>query len=338
MAQVPIFEKKNVVVTGGAGFIGSHLCEELLKQNKVICIDNLSNAPLSNIEHLLKDPNFEFLKIDVNQPFDLENFPELEKFKVKFQGVQEVYHLACPTSGKNFEQYKMQTLLANSFSMKYTLDLAVKNKAKYLFASSAVVYGPRKSDGTSMTEDYAGVVNHLSQRGCYDEGKRFAETMAETYRQIYGLEVKIARIFRTYGPRLKLYDGQMISDFIVNALNGEDLVIYGDETFSTPLLYVSDLVDGLTKLMASEPELQVVNFGSDRVYRVYDMAEQIIKMTNSKSRIVFNPPLLFITPLGVPDISRAKNELGWFPLVSLEQGLEKTISYTVAQQKKVTLR
>ncbi len=335
MPLTPIFEKKNVIVTGGAGFIGSHLCESLVKKNKVICIDDFSNSTPSNVEYLLKDPDFEFIKLNINEPFNLETFPELDRFKIKFQGVQEIYHLACPISAKDFDKNKIETLAANSVGTKNVLDAAVKYKAKVLFASSSVVYGPRRGDDLYFHESDIGEVNQLSERGCYDEGKRFAETMVATYGQVHKLDTKIARIFRTYGPRLKLFDGQMISDFVVDAIHDNDLVIYGDEDFSTSLIYVSDVVDGLIKLMAASPELGVVNLGDDQKYRVYDVAKKIIEMTGSKSKIRFEKPMAFITPLGLPDIRKAKDQLGWMPLVSLENGLKKMIDYTLAYERKV---
>lgn len=335
MPKTPIFGKKNVLVTGGAGFVGSHLCEALLKTSKVICLDDFSNSTPANIEHLLKDPDFELLKLNTNQPFNLEDFPELEKFKIKFQGVQEIYHLACPTSAKNFNQYKIETLLSNSVGTYHVLEMAVKYKAKFVLGSSAVVYGPRRPETAAFSEEDMGMVNNLSPRACYDEGKRFAETMTSTYMQVHKIDAKIARIFRTYGPRLKLFDGQMISDFIVDAIRNKDLVIYGDETFSSSLVYVSDVVDGLLKLMAAPVGMGVVNFGDERVRILYDVAKTIIEKVGSKSKIIFEKPLDFITPLGIPDIRKAKNELGWMPLVMLEDGLKKTIDYTIAKEKTI---
>ncbi len=335
MSKTPIFDRKNVLVTGGAGFIGSHLCEALLKTSKVICLDDFSNSAPANIEHLLKDPNFELLKFNINQPFNLDDFPELEKFKVKFQGVQEIYHLACPTSAKNFNQYKIETLLANSVGTYHVLEMAVKHKAKLVFGSSAVVYGPRRSEKQSFKEDDLGLVDNLGPRGCYDEGKRFAETMATTYTQVHKIDAKIARIFRTYGPRLKLFDGQMISDFIVDAIRGNDLVIYGDETFSSSLVYVSDIVDGLIKLMAAPTGIGVVNLGDEKVFRLYDVAKKIIEIIGSASKIRFEKPLEFITPLGIPDIRKAREELGWMPLIGLEDGLKRAIDYNRSHEKMV---
>jgi UDP-glucuronate decarboxylase len=190
-----IFEKKNVLVTGGAGFIGSHLCEKLLKEAKVICLDDFSNSHPQNINHLLQYPDFEFVNYDVNKPFDLEQFPELDKFKIKFQGIQEIYHLACPTSPKDFEHLKMKSLWANSSAMINTLDVAVKYRAKYLFTSSSVVYGPATDKRSVFKEGDQGIVDHLSPRACYDEGKRFAETCVETYHQVSGLEVNFGEVF-----------------------------------------------------------------------------------------------------------------------------------------------
>ncbi len=331
--DTPIFEKKNVLVTGGAGFIGSHLCERLLKEAKVICLDDFSNSSPANIKHLLQYPDFEFIKYDVNQPIDLDKFEELDKFKVKFQGIQEVYHLACPTSPLNFEKLKMQSLWANSSAMINTLDLAVKHKAKYIFTSSSVVYGNASETKSVFKETDQGVVDHLSLRACYDEGKRFAETCVATYRQVYGIDAKIARVFTTYGPHMKLFEGQMIPDFIINALEGKNLTIHGDETFSTSLCYVTDMVDGLVRLMSSAPEVQIVNLGDDKIVKMVDVTETIIKLTNSASQVVFEKPLVFLTKKGAPDLAYAKDVLGWMPLVRLQDGLEKTIDYTIANKE-----
>ena len=333
MAETPIFEKKNVLVTGGTGFLGSHLCERLLKEAKVICIDDLSNSNIQNIDHLLQYPDFEFIKYDVNQPIDLDAFDELDKFKVKYQGVQEIYHLACPTSPKNFEKLKMQSLWANSSAMISTLDLAVKYKSKYFFASSSVVYGAPPEGHNMFSEDQEGVVNHMSPRACYDEGKRFAETCVETYRQVYHLDTKIARIFTTYGPRMKLRDGHLIPDFIINALEGKDLVIYGDAELGQSLCYVDDAIDGMVRLMHTGPDVSVVNLGSDQLHKMGDVAQMISDMTKSTSRIVFEDPLVFLTKKGIPDLRRAKEGLGWIPLVRLPDGLQKTIDYAIANKE-----
>jgi UDP-glucuronate decarboxylase len=333
--DTPIFEKKNVLVTGGAGFIGSHLCERLLKEAKVICLDNFSNSDPATINHLLQYADFEFINYDVNKPIDLNQFDELDKFKVKFQGIQEIYHLACPTSPKDFEKMKLQSLWSNSSAMANTLDLAVKYHAKYLFTSSAVVYGDDQGKGEKFREDNLGIVNQLSDRACYDEGKRFAESCVATYRQVYGLDAKIARVFTTYGPHMRLFDKQLIPDFIINALEGRDLVIYGDKSFSTSLCYVSDMVDGIVRLMGTGPEIKVANLGGEKAVRYAEVADMILKMTDSKSKLNFENPLLFLTKKGIPDISYAKGSLDWLPLVRLEEGLRKTIDYIIAKKESL---
>lgn len=332
MPKIPIFEKKNVLVTGGAGFIGSHLCESLLKEAKVVCMDNLISGSLQNIDHLLKYPDFVFLKHDVNEPIEFVKWPELEKFKVQFQGIQEIYHLACPTSPKDFEKYRLDTLKTNSIGTMHVLDLAAKWNAKVLLASSSVVYGDTGNAGKYVAEDYIGPADHFSPRAPYDEGKRFAETALHTCRQVYGIEIRIARIFRTYGPRLKLGIGEMMPDFIVQALEGKPLSIYGNKEFKTSLCYITDTVDGLLKLMNNPVDLGPVNIGSDEECDLVKVAAQIIEMTGSKSKVTFAAPLNFMRPQPLPDIRRAKNELSWFPITRLEDGLKAMIEYTRAKK------
>ncbi|MBI2444123.1 MAG: GDP-mannose 4,6-dehydratase [Candidatus Magasanikbacteria bacterium] len=337
MPTTPIFEKKNVLVTGGAGFLGSHLCEELLAEAKVICVDDFSNSHPHNIEHLLQYPDFEFIKHDVNRPLDLSGFAELDKFKVKFQGIQEIYHLACPTSPRRFDEQKQQILLSNSAAVINTLELAVKHRARYLLASSAVVYGDDIGERDRVPETDLGAVNQLSPRACYDEGKRFAEACVATYRERLQIDAKIARLFTAYGPRQRLFEHQLIPDFIINALEGRELVIFGDEQFSTSLCYITDLVDGVRRLQAAATNTWVVNLGGEERVRYRAVAEIIKKMTGSQSAIVFKEPLTFLTRKGTPDITRAKEELGWFPLVRLEDGLRKTIDYVLAHKEALLI-
>ncbi|MFH1253231.1 MAG: NAD-dependent epimerase/dehydratase family protein [Candidatus Uhrbacteria bacterium] len=328
--------KKNILVTGGAGFIGSFLCERLLREDAhVICLDNFATSHPRNIEGLLANPDFQFLRLDINQPFDLEKFSELSAFKIAFQGVQEIYHLACPMSIKNFDQFKIQTLLANSVGNYHVLETAVKYRAKILLASSSVVYGSRSEGRKVFNENDMGCVAHLTPRGCYDEGRRFSETMFETYHQVHGLETKIARVFRTYGPRMTLFDGQLIPDFVLSAMDGKDLVIYGNENFTTSLCYVSDAVDGLLRVMKSPIGVGPINIGSDVDIKMKDVAEMILRLTGSTSKIVFEDSLLFLTELGLPNIVKAK-ELGWIPLTRLEDGLRKTVEYVKANKILLT--
>ena len=325
-------EKKIILVTGGAGFLGSFLCEELVKTAKVICMDNFVSSSVHNIEHLLQYPDFKFIKYDCSDPFDLETFPELEDFDIKYKGISEVYHLACPTSAKNFDHLRIDTAKANSFAVKYALDVAVKYKAKFLFTSSAVVYGSRETEDPYFSESHMGIVDFLSPRACYDEGKQFAESMVRTYRDVHKLNTKIVRVFRTYGPRMMINDGHMIPDFIVNALEGKDLVIYGDETFETALCYYSDVIEGMIKVMHASKDVSPINLGSDIAVNLYEFAQKVVEMTGSSSKIVFEKPLEFMTPLGLPDLTKAKEMLAWLPVVSLDAGLKKTIEYMRVQK------
>lgn len=333
MPQNVVFERKNVLVSGGAGFIGSHLCEALLNEGaNVICLDNFITSQESNIDHLLRHPSFEFIKHDATLPFDPEAYPELARFRVKFQGIQEIYNLACPTSPKKFELYRMQTLYTNSVAVRMMLDLAVRYKARVVHASSSVVYGPRPTDGHKFVETEHGLCDLLSPRACYDEGKRWAETICATYKQVHTIDVRIARIFRTYGPRMPLYDGQMIPDFITNALDGKDLEIFGDETFRTSLVYVSDVVDGLRKMMNVAQDPGVINLGSDVDMPLVDVATRILEMTGSASTIKYSGKLLFMTELGLPDLNKARETLGWIPLITLDDGLKRSIDYTISHK------
>lgn len=324
MLKKVIFDKKNILVIGGAGFLGSHLCDELIKDNKIICIDNFSTGVEKNIDHLLANQNFEFIRHDITNPIELESLPGLQKFKIEFQGIQEIYNLACPTSPKNFEKNKIATLNANSYGVKNSLDLALKYESKLLHFSSSVIYGPRDKEEANVSEEKIGCVDLLSERSSYDEGKRFAEAMVMTYQREYKADFKIARLFRVYGPRMPLNDGLMLPDFISNALDGEVLSILGDDTFSSTFCYVSDCVDAVIKLMESD-EKSPINIGSDVEVNVTDIAQKIIEITNSNSQIEYADELLFMTPLALPDISKARSILGWMPVVPLDHGLEKTV-------------
>jgi UDP-glucuronate decarboxylase len=324
MSKRAIFEKKNVLVVGGAGFIGSHLCDELIKTCKVICLDNFSTGSERNIDHLLAEPDFAFLRHDMSEVIDLESEQSLQKFKIQFQGIQEIYNLACPTSPKNFQSNREATLLANSLAVKNVLDLALKYESKLMHFSSSVVYGPRRTLNGRIKEDDIGQVDCLSERACYDEGKRFAETYVRTYQNVHGVNAKIVRIFRTYGPRMPLNDNQMIPDFVANALDGKDLVVFGNESFSSSFCYVSDVIDAALKMMETDL-IGPINVGSDVDIPISKVAQRIIDLTGSSSRVVFSSPELFMSELPLPDITRASIDLGWMPVVTLENGLKKSI-------------
>lgn len=332
MFKKVIFDKKNVLVVGGAGFIGSHLCDELIKNSKVICLDNFSTGDERNIDHLLAEPDFEFIRHDLSEPLNLEILPDLQKFKIEFQGIQEIYNLACPTSPKYFEKNIIPNLLANSYVVKNSLDLAKKYQAKFMHFSSSVVYGPRRDDAQKIKEDDLGSVDLLSRRSSYDEGKRFAETMVENYRILYGIDTKIIRPFRIYGPRMKNKEGHMLPDFVVNALENKDLEILGDESFSSSFCYISDLIDAAIKLMEAGNLPGPYNIGSDIDVKITEIAKKIINLTTSNSKIKFIGKLIFMSELCLPDISKARNDLGWMPIITLDKGLEKTITFIKANK------
>ncbi|MBN2884968.1 NAD-dependent epimerase/dehydratase family protein [Patescibacteria group bacterium] len=334
MSKQVIFEKKNVLVAGGAGFIGSHLCDELLKTSKVICVDNFSTSTESNIDHLLSNLDFVFINHDLAKPLDWVNLPDLKKFKLEFQGIQEIYNLACPMSPMHFLDNRLSVVEANSVVVKNLLDMAVSFKSKFMHFSSSVVYGPRRPEeaGIEVAEDFIGLVDNLSVRSSYDEGKRFAETMVVNYREIYSLDAKIIRLFRTYGPRMELNDDQLLPDMINNALDGKDVAIFGDERFSSSLCYIDDVIDAVIKMMNSK-HMGPINIGSDVNINLTDLAMMVIKETNSESNIIYQDGHIFFSELSLPNIKKAKDELGWMPVVTLENGLKKTIFALQAQKR-----
>lgn len=315
--------KKNVLVTGGAGFIGSHLCEELVKTNHVICVDNFITGSEKNIDRLLANPDFKFIKHDINEPLRLENFPELKEFKAELQGVQEIYNLACPTSPKQYNDLPIETLLTNSVGTYNMLVLAKKYKAKFLHMSTSAIYGDIKETGL-VREDNPGSVNPIGPRSCYNEGKRFAESLVGNFHTKEGVDTKIARVFNTFGPRMKLDDGRMIPDFVVNALLNKPITVYGTEDEVGSYCYIEDMVEGIVRLMESEINTPV-NLGSDRPVHLVELARKIVELTGASSQIEFKEHMPYTSKQVLPDISLAKESLGWFPMVSLIDGLAKTV-------------
>lgn len=325
MDRKQTFEKKNVLVAGGAGFIGSHLCDELVKSAKVVCVDNFLTGSEENINHLLQNPDFKFLRHDITEPIDLEAFPELKLFRIPFQGIQEVYNLACPTSPKDYHHYRVETLLANALGTKNTLDIAEKYKAKYLHLSSSAIYGEPLEEGP-FPESYWGFVDPIGPRSSYIEGKRFAESLVVNVGERAKIDTKILRVFNTYGPRMKLTDGRMIPDFVRDAINGKDLVIYGDASAVSTFNYVSDLIEATLKMMAG-PERGPINIGHPEIHKIEDVAKLVVRLVGSSSGVTYEAPLAYSAKQGIADISLAKEKLGWFPLVSLEEGLKQTVEY-----------
>jgi nucleoside-diphosphate-sugar epimerase len=325
-----IFDKKNILIVGGAGFIGSHLCDELVKSNKIICIDNFITGDNMNIAHLLQNPDFRFINHNIIDPINLETFEELEYFKIPFQGIQEIYFLASPTSPMAYNKYPIETLLVNSIGLRNVLDMAVKYESKVLFASSPAVYGT--GTGTMLVkEDYVGMVDQLGPRACFAEAKRFGETLAFNYHLEQGLQTKIARIFNCYGPRMSLSDGRMIPELIRMAVEKQDLIIYGKENEFGSYFYISDLIRSLIKFMNSD-EVGPMNFASEWKSSFKEIAEKIIQINNVSSKLIFLDKNENYDYQPLADISLAKENLGWFPVILLEEGLKNTIDYLSAQE------
>ncbi len=305
--------RKTILVTGGAGFIGSHLCARLLNAGAdVICADNFYTGSKDNVIDLLDNPHFELMRHDVTFPLYVE--------------VDEIYNLACPASPVHYQYDPVQTTKTSVHGAINMLGLAKRTGAKILQASTSEVYGDPEIH--PQTEDYRGRVNPIGPRGCYDEGKRCAETLFFDYHRQHALKIRVARIFNTYGPNMHPNDGRVVSNFIVQALKGEDLTIYGDGQQTRSFCYVDDLVDGLIRLMNAPDDITgPINLGNPGEFTIRELAEQVIRQTSAKSQMVPRP-LPEDDPLQrCPDITLAKKALGWQPKIALKQGLEKTIAY-----------
>ena len=305
--------KKKILVTGGAGFIGSHLCRKLLqKNNEVICLDNYFTGSKRNIVKLLANPYFESIRHDVTELFNVE--------------VNEIYNLACPASPTNYQFDPVQTTITSVHGAINVLELAKRLKIKVLQASTSEVYGDPEIH--PQTEEYWGKVNPIGVRSCYNEGKRCAETLFFDYHRQLNLKIKVARIFNIYGPNMQTHDGRVVSNFIVQALQGNDVTIYGDGNQTRSFCYVDDLVEGLIKMMNSADEITgPINIGNETETSIIDLANLIIKLTNSKSKII-NKPLPQDDPRNrCPDTSKAKKILKWQATTTLQEGLKNTIKY-----------
>lgn len=303
---------KRILVTGGAGFIGSHLCERLLKDgHEVICLDNFFTGRKENISHLIGNPGFEIIRHDVIEPVLLE--------------VDEIYNLACPASPVHYQYNPVKTIKTNIMGALNMLGLAKRVRARILQASTSEVYGDPKVH--PQPESYWGNANPIGFRACYDEGKRCAESLMFAYHRQNGVDIRVVRIFNTYGPRMLENDGRVVSNFIVQALRGMDMTVYGDGSQTRSFCYVDDLVDGLIKMMENDGVAGPVNLGNPGEFTVLELANMVKRLTSSSSRIVYKelPPDDPVQRR--PDITLAKESLGWRPLVGLEEGLLKSIEY-----------
>jgi UDP-glucuronate decarboxylase len=305
--------RKRILVTGGAGFIGSHLCERLLKEgHEIICVDNFFTGTKDNIVHLMDNPYFEIIRHDICFPLYVE--------------VDEIYNFACPASPVHYQKDPVQTTKVSVLGSINMLGLAKRLKIKILQASTSEVYGDPEVH--PQPETYWGNVNPIGPRACYDEGKRCAETLFFDYHRQHGIKIKVVRIFNTYGPRMHPNDGRVVSNFIVQALKNEPITVYGDGTQTRSFCYVDDMVEGIIKMMNSPDDFTgPVNFGNPEEYRIIDLAQKIIDLTGSRSKIVFKPLPQDDPKRRRPEITLAKEKLGWQPKTPLEEGLKKTIEY-----------
>ena len=304
---------KRILITGGAGFLGSNLCDRLLAEGEeLLCLDNFYTGSKDNIRHLLGNPHFEFIRHDIINPIYLE--------------VDQIYNLACPASPVHYQHNPIKTIKTNVMGAINTLGLAKRVKARILQASTSEVYGDPEVH--PQQEGYWGRVNPIGIRSCYDEGKRAAECLMMDYHRQNHVDVKIVRIFNTYGPRMAVHDGRVVSNFIVQALKGEDITVYGDGSQTRSFCYVDDLVEGLIRMMNSpEGFTGPVNIGTPREFTILQLAETLIQMTGSASRIIFKPLPQDDPIQRRPDITLAREKLGWEPRIQLSEGLEKTIAY-----------
>ena len=307
------YNQKRVLVTGGAGFIGSHLCERLLIQgHSVICVDNFYTGQKSNLSHLIENNNFELLRHDITFPLYLE--------------LDEIYNLACPASPDHYQYDPVQTTKTSVHGAINMLGLSKRTGAKIFQASTSEVYGDPEIH--PQVESYWGRVNPIGKRACYDEGKRCAETLFFDYHRQHGLKIKVARIFNTYGPRMQPDDGRVVSNFIVQALKGSDITIYGDGSQTRSFCYVDDLINGFLLFMNSEDDFTgPVNMGNPIESSVKDLAEKIIQLTESKSKIIYKPLPEDDPRKRQPDISLIMDKLSWKPRVNIDEGLAQTIKY-----------
>jgi len=301
-----------VIVSGGAGFLGRHLCEILLKKDmEVLCLDNFISGSKNNVREFISYPNFELIRHDIIDPLFLE--------------ANKIYHLACPASPVQYQNNAIKTVKTNVIGTINMLGLAKRTRARILLASTSEIYGDPEVH--PQVEKYYGNVNPIGIRSCYDEGKRIAETLMMDYHRMNKVDVKIVRIFNTYGPYMAVDDGRVVSNFIIQALSGKDLTVYGDGNQTRSFCYVTDLINGLMKMMEKEDFIGPVNIGNKEEYTILELAQKILKLTKSTSKIIHKPIPKDDPVRRCPDISLAKKRLDWQPQVGLEEGLNKTIAF-----------
>jgi len=312
--------KKRILVTGGAGFLGSHLCDRLVNEgNDVVCVDNLFTGSKDNIRHLLENPYFEFIRHDVIMPIYVE--------------CDQIYNLACPASPIQYQRDPIYTTKTSMYGAMNALGLAKRTGARILQASTSEIYGDPEI--SPQVESYRGRVNTIGPRACYDEGKRVVETLFFDYHRQHNVDIKVMRIFNTYGPNMDIGDGRVVSNFIVQALKGEDVTIYGDGSQTRSFCYVDDLIDGMIRLMNSRDGFTgPVNIGNPGEFTIRQLAEKVIELTGSRSRIIYQELPKDDPVQRKPDITLAREELGWEPTIQLEEGLKKTITYFEALLKE----
>ena len=304
---------KRTLITGGAGFLGSHLCDRLIKDgHDILCVDNFFTGSKKNIAHLIGNPNFELMRHDVTYPMSVE--------------VDQIFNLACPASPIHYQLDPVQTTKTSVHGALNILDLALRLKARVFQASTSEVYGDPEQH--PQQESYWGRVNPIGPRSCYDEGKRCAETLFFDYHRQHALDIKVVRIFNTYGPRMHPKDGRVVSNFIVQALNGEDITMYGDGSQTRSFCFVDDFIEGFVLMMSSENGLTgPINLGNPCEFTMLELAEKVIRLTGSKSKVTFKPLPPDDPKQRQPDITMAKQNLGWQPKVQLDDGLKETIFY-----------
>ena len=314
-------DRKRILVTGGAGFLGSHLCERLVNEgNDVICMDNFRTSAKRNIRHLMDNNYFEFIRHDIIEPIFIE--------------CDQIYNLACPASPIWYQQDPIYTTKTSIYGAFNCLGIAKRTGARILQTSTSEVYGDPEMH--PQKEEYRGNVNQIGPRACYDEGKRVAETLFFDYHRQHKVDIKVMRIFNTYGPRMDMGDGRVVSNFIVQALNGDDITIYGDGSQTRSFCYVDDLIEGMIRLMNSWVGFTgPVNIGNPGEFTIKELAEKVIEMTDSRSKILYKELPVDDPTQRKPDISLARKEIGWEPKIALEEGLKKTIEYFKGRIKEI---